>query len=92
MTTKSQTDNTELGEMKEQLRKSLGLCNDRSCKSRCWSQLNGAMNLLQAKLREQDIKSRIDELTGLVDGEIVKPEYHNLVVGKINELKLKETS
>ena len=29
----------------------------------------------------------IEELTKLLDAEIIKPEYHNLIVGKIMELK-----
>lgn len=46
----------------------------------------------QRKDAKQALQSYIDskiieELTKLLDAEIIKPEYHNLIVGKIMELK-----
>lgn len=35
-------------------------------------------------------KEQIKLLTDLLDAQIVKPEYHNLVAGLIQELKTKE--
>jgi len=40
-------------------------------------------------LEQSNNRARIEELIGIVDSQICKPEYHNLLVGKITELRSK---
>ena len=42
------------------------------------------------KVNLAEKEARIDELTQILDGQLIKPQYHNALVGKITELRGKD--
>lgn len=48
------------------------------------------INTLQTYIIQECIKARIEELKSIVSADIVKPEYHNLIVGKITALQAED--
>lgn len=53
---------TNTSELREQLRKCLGMCNDKSCASNCIRQLDAAMKLIEAHVQQEVPAARVDEI------------------------------
>ena len=59
-------------------------------KSNVNKQVHNAKSALLTLIADRERKARINELKSMVNAEIVKPEYHNLLVGKITALQAEE--
>lgn len=86
-----QPPNTDtLDELKEQIRKALGMCNDKSCTAKCVPQLKKAMALFTEHSKEVDRLARIDELHLLKQQEkypFYSDEAEEYTIDRLAQLK-----
>ena len=80
-------------ELREQLRKALGMCDDKSCPSRCFQQLNVAMSIIKRHITSYGDRREIELLETLLPGMI--PSEYSLwvrtqICSRLDTLKKKE--